>query len=273
MDVNRLVDDAFQAIKAESKIILDKSRRIIAGVAPELREEYSRVEALRVQYDNELAAAEKNGTTPPSAEGVDVRTLEELKAELETQRANLELNLNTNPGVVEQYEKRKRDVGDGSSFFGMTWSNYLWCCYQIEVLEETIEERQRKADKIERNIKNARVCNHSSGHDRLTYFLCRITGNHRSRSLSQVSVRNSQQHLTVGLPPFLGPSAPLTLVISQGIGCAGEIRISEHEDYEKWAIDILVKFRDSEKLQLLTGQRQSGGVRISGRFDWHEILV
>lgn len=46
-----------------------------------------------------------------------------------------------------------------------------------------------------------------------------------------------------------------------GIGCAGEIRISPHEEYEKWAIDILVKFRDSEKLQLLTGQRQSGGER------------
>ena len=46
-----------------------------------------------------------------------------------------------------------------------------------------------------------------------------------------------------------------------GIGCAGEIRISQHEDYEKWAIDILVKFRDSEKLQLLTAHRQSGGVR------------
>ena len=46
-----------------------------------------------------------------------------------------------------------------------------------------------------------------------------------------------------------------------GIGCAGEIRITPHEEYEKWAIDILVKFRDSEKLQLLTGQRQSGGER------------
>lgn len=46
-----------------------------------------------------------------------------------------------------------------------------------------------------------------------------------------------------------------------GIGCAGEIRVSTHEDYDKWAIDILVKFRDEEKLQLLTGQRQSGGVR------------
>jgi len=40
--------------------------------------------------------------------------------------------------------------------------------------------------------------------------------------------------------------------MSLDIGCAGEIRINEHEDYEKWAIDILVKFRDSEKLQLLT---------------------
>jgi len=45
-----------------------------------------------------------------------------------------------------------------------------------------------------------------------------------------------------------------------GIGCAGEIKISPHDDYDKWAIDILVKFRDKEKLQLLTGQRQSGGV-------------
>lgn len=44
------------------------------------------------------------------------------------------------------------------------------------------------------------------------------------------------------------------------IGCAGEIRIREDEDYEKWAIDIMVKFRDHEKLQLLTGERQSGGV-------------
>lgn len=55
----------------------------------------------------------------------------------------------------------------------------------------------------------------------------------------------------------------LTIVILRcvlGIGCAGEIRVSEHEDYEKWAIDILVKFRSTEKLQLLTGQRQSGGV-------------
>ncbi|KAG0258653.1 Structural maintenance of chromosomes protein 5 [Actinomortierella ambigua] len=45
------------------------------------------------------------------------------------------------------------------------------------------------------------------------------------------------------------------------IGCAGEVKLSEVADYDKWGIDILVKFRDAEKLQKLTGQRQSGGER------------
>ncbi|CAG8443432.1 2028_t:CDS:10, partial [Acaulospora colombiana] len=41
-----------------------------------------------------------------------------------------------------------------------------------------------------------------------------------------------------------------------------EVRVSTHDDYDKWGIDILVKFRDNEKLQALTGQRQSGGFSI-----------
>lgn len=46
-----------------------------------------------------------------------------------------------------------------------------------------------------------------------------------------------------------------------GIGCAGELQLTPHDDYEKWAITILVKFRDTERLQQLTAHRQSGGVR------------
>ena len=41
------------------------------------------------------------------------------------------------------------------------------------------------------------------------------------------------------------------------------ISLGEEEDYDKWAIDILVKFRDTERLQLLTGHRQSGGVSLN----------
>jgi chromosome segregation ATPase len=53
----------------------------------------------------------------------------------------------------------------------------------------------------------------------------------------------------------------LSVIPPLDIGCAGEIRISQAPEFEKWAIDILVKFRDDERLQLLTGQRQSGGER------------
>ncbi|PKI83428.1 Structural maintenance of chromosomes protein 5 [Malassezia vespertilionis] len=45
------------------------------------------------------------------------------------------------------------------------------------------------------------------------------------------------------------------------LGCAGEVRLARDESFEKWGIDILVKFRETEQLQLLTGHRQSGGER------------
>ncbi|KAK9474578.1 P-loop containing nucleoside triphosphate hydrolase protein [Dipodascopsis tothii] len=45
------------------------------------------------------------------------------------------------------------------------------------------------------------------------------------------------------------------------IGCAGEVRVGKPDDYDKWAIEIMVKFRDTEQLQQLTHQRQSGGER------------
>lgn len=46
------------------------------------------------------------------------------------------------------------------------------------------------------------------------------------------------------------------------IGCAGEVQVFKHEEsFEKWAIEILVSFRNGEKLQVLNAQRQSGGER------------
>lgn len=52
----------------------------------------------------------------------------------------------------------------------------------------------------------------------------------------------------------------MTLLIA-GLGCAGEVRLAPDDDYDRWGIEIWVKFRETERLQLLTGQRQSGGER------------
>ncbi|PHH87942.1 hypothetical protein CDD83_8210 [Cordyceps sp. RAO-2017] len=45
------------------------------------------------------------------------------------------------------------------------------------------------------------------------------------------------------------------------ISCAGEIRVHKDDDFDLWALDIMVKFRENETLQQLTAHRQSGGER------------
>ncbi|OLL26458.1 Structural maintenance of chromosomes protein 5 [Neolecta irregularis DAH-3] len=45
------------------------------------------------------------------------------------------------------------------------------------------------------------------------------------------------------------------------INCNGEVHIGKRVEYRDWRIEILVKFRETEQLSLLTGQRQSGGER------------
>ncbi|KAF7362946.1 Structural maintenance of chromosomes protein 5 [Mycena venus] len=199
------IDEHFLKTKAEAKVLGLRSQEVLTEVSEELSEECKKREMARNAYESAVAEAEKNGEAPPQpGEDVDSRSLEELQAELEKQEADLEMNMNTNPGVVEQYEKRKRD---------------------IEQLEKTIESRQRLQSKIEKNIKHA---------------------------------RDNWEPALQALVASIGKKFSAAF---DRIGCAGEIRIREHESYALWAIDILVKFRDTEKLQLLTSQRQSGGER------------
>ncbi|KAJ3877761.1 hypothetical protein F5051DRAFT_407478 [Lentinula edodes] len=198
------IDAEYNDAKKHSKDALNESRDALNNTTDEIREQYNETMAKRTEYENALQIAESNGTTPPSAEGVDLRTADEYRAELESQEAQLELVSKTQPGVIEQYEKRKRD---------------------IEQLEKTLEERQRNAAKVER------------------------------------SIQLTLDHWKPALEKLIGSIGQKFSAAFDRIGCAGEIRISENEDYDKWAIDILVKFRDEEKLQLLTGQRQSGGER------------
>ncbi|KIL63939.1 hypothetical protein M378DRAFT_78988 [Amanita muscaria Koide BX008] len=200
----RRVDEAYKRVKEESKVLLDVSRDVVSKLAPDIRADYDEVENRRTEYEKARRVAEQEGTTPPASEGVDVRSLDELKEDLETQKANLELNSITNPGIIEQYERRKEEIGN---------------------LEGSVEEKQRRAGKFERSIKTA---------------------------------RENWQPALEKLVASIGEKFSAAF---DRIGCAGELRITQHEDYEKWAIDILVKFRDSEKLQVLTAQRQSGGER------------
>ncbi|KIP10370.1 hypothetical protein PHLGIDRAFT_101267 [Phlebiopsis gigantea 11061_1 CR5-6] len=134
----------------------------------------------------------------------DERSADEVHAELETLKHQLDMNTQTNAGVVDQFRKRQAEIA---------------------ALKETIEDRESKLNKVEMRIK-------------------------RTRELWEPALRT--------LVDSIGEKFSAAF---DRIGCAGEIKIAEHDDYDKWAIDILVKFRDDEKLQLLTAERQSGGER------------
>ncbi|KAF1978000.1 structural maintenance of chromosomes protein 5 [Bimuria novae-zelandiae CBS 107.79] len=47
----------------------------------------------------------------------------------------------------------------------------------------------------------------------------------------------------------------------QKIGCAGQVGVKKDEDFDKWAIQIEVSFRENEPKAILDSQRQSGGER------------
>ncbi|KAJ7821120.1 hypothetical protein B0H14DRAFT_2832211 [Mycena olivaceomarginata] len=199
------IDAAFLESKKATKALMDTSQQMLLQLPEELRDEYQEREQARGPYDKAVEEAVKSGEEPPAPEeGIDVRSMEELQTELEKQEANLEMNANTNPGVVEQYEKRKRD---------------------IEAMAKSLEQRHRSANKLEKNIKNA---------------------------------RDNWEPALQALVASIGKKFSAAF---DRIGCAGEIRVRQDESFALWAIDILVKFRDTEKLQLLTSQRQSGGER------------
>ncbi|KAN0097138.1 P-loop containing nucleoside triphosphate hydrolase protein [Tylopilus felleus] len=170
-------------LKAEAKDKRDTSVALVRGMDQEFQDEFAKMEMDGSVHD---------------------RTVEELRADLEIQHANLEMIMQTNPGVIEQYERRQAEIAK---------------------LTKTLNERENAKQRLEGGIKSARD-NWEPALERLVASI--------GKKFSAAFDR---------------------------IGCAGEIKISPHDDYDKWAIDILVKFRDKEKLQLLTGQRQSGGER------------
>ncbi|KAF8318121.1 P-loop containing nucleoside triphosphate hydrolase protein [Clavulina sp. PMI_390] len=127
-----------------------------------------------------------------------------VQEQIETFRADLEMNFAVNGHVVEQYRRR----------------------------EQAIKTLVTKEAQLKKNL------------DRIDNTVAKI--------------RAKWYPALKGLVQGIGERFSAAF---DRMGCAGEIRVSETEDYATWTLDILVKFRSSERLQQLTASRQSGGER------------
>jgi hypothetical protein len=82
--------------------------------------------------------------------------VDQLKDELETLQQKLELVLATDPGVIDQYERRKEEVCS-IMMFGCSGCESHFGRARIRSLTKKIEDRERAAGKVEKSMKVVRV--------------------------------------------------------------------------------------------------------------------
>ena len=106
-----IVDKQYQNDKIQTKAALDASHAALADCDPDIRAQYEEIQRKRAEYKAAVELAKKEGRDEPEPpEDMDQRTAEDLQTALDNEEAKLELNSNNNPGVVEQYEARRRQV-------------------------------------------------------------------------------------------------------------------------------------------------------------------
>jgi len=131
-------------------------------------------------------------------------TLEELEEHIQEAKARADLNYSTNPKVIEDYERR---------------------CRQIESLEQKLATDGEQLEDQRQTIE-------------------RVRGE--------------------WLPPLLALMQRIDVafgVYFRQVAIAGEVALAEHEDYDKYGVQIKVQFRAHQPAQVLDSFTQSGGER------------
>ncbi|KAI7875309.1 P-loop containing nucleoside triphosphate hydrolase protein [Lichtheimia hyalospora FSU 10163] len=127
-------------------------------------------------------------------------------------------------------------------------------------IEEEINRSKAKADTLKTN--NPKALEQFEARKReIDQLSEKIEGNQQKLDSLKDKILNVKNQWEPRLTTVVSKISDKFSDALQRIGCAGEVCVHQEEDFDKWGIEIRVKFRDNEKLQLLTGQRQSGGER------------
>lgn len=104
------VDEKFKVAKARATELAVASKELVDSSPEDLRERYKRIELLRNTWNGE-------GEQPDDY--FPAMTSDKFREELGTLEIRLEQNRASNPGILEQYERREKEVS--TSFAESTW--------------------------------------------------------------------------------------------------------------------------------------------------------
>jgi len=99
----------YSELKEAAKEALQASKER-SELEDELMDRAAEIEHRRGIYDTALALWKRGEGPEPSKDGVDLRGVEELEAALQEQHVLLDMASSANPAIMEEYEKRERDV-------------------------------------------------------------------------------------------------------------------------------------------------------------------
>ncbi|KAG8875354.1 Structural maintenance of chromosomes protein 5 [Tulasnella sp. 331] len=130
----------------------------------------------------------------------------------------------------------------------------------VEIAQEQLQERKDKVEAIVVNDPDA-IRQYEERLKKISDLRDVVNNKKRREEQLQRTIKKIRDKWYPALRALIDNVGAKFSKAFDDIGCAGEIRLAEHEQYANWAIEIYVKFRENEQLQLLTGFRQSGGER------------
>lgn len=157
-------------------------------------------------------------------------SIEQLEADIDSEKARLELTHDGSASVIQEFEERQR---------------------RIDKLKEQLSEFQKSLDELDDAIAEVR----SKWEPKLDSLVQKISSAFsdsfaRIGCAGQVSVDKAEDN---AIEP--GNSC------GRGVSNVTHDRTQNSSDFDQWSIRIQVKFREQESLSVLDSHRQSGGER------------
>ncbi|KDN49272.1 hypothetical protein RSAG8_01974, partial [Rhizoctonia solani AG-8 WAC10335] len=168
-------------------------------------------------------------------------SVQEVEEELTTKQAELEINHPMNPEVIRQQDK------------GNTPS--------VQEVEEELTTKQAELE-INHPMNPEVIRQYEARAVQIANLREKVETQERKTNKLNARVEKTKAKWKPALDELVSQISRKFSAAFDRIRRAGEIHVRDAgDDYANWAIDILVKFRETEKLQILDAHRQSGGER------------
>ncbi|CAD6444506.1 af7315f0-ec30-42a7-8ece-5fccc6a70508 [Sclerotinia trifoliorum] len=210
-------------------------------------------EARRIEADSDThALRERNRDIVANLDAERTRLQEiEAQSKLATETARI---------ALDACKQLRREAEERNDIESLEYFSNISEDRTVESLQQEINSEEHKLNYIQANNPNA-IREYEKRQVDISRLNTRITG-------TESELGDVAQKVTQIMRKWEPKLDALIEQISQAfshnfeqIGCAGEVGVYKEDDFEKWAIEIKVKFRENETLQLLDKHRQSGGER------------